>query len=136
MARSVLNRTISWFFFLLLFSWCWKPRSKLGYRFIVSHTHMLACLPSLFFHRCMPDFETFHALVGQASFGDSSNQHQHQHPGGNRFSQGGEDDVAAAVTGALFSRGASSQGGSGEPFLYCADASTAPDPHNSSLYIW
>lgn len=63
--------------------------------------------------RCMPDFETFHALVGQASFGDSSGQHQLQHPGSNFNS--GDTDIAAAVTGALFSRGTSSQGGgSGE----------------------
>ncbi|CAN0362210.1 unnamed protein product, partial [Ectocarpus sp. 12 AP-2014] len=62
--------------------------------------------------RCMPDFSTFHNLVGQASFGDSSN-----HTGG--FDSGGQvgndDEVAAAVTGALFSsRSKSSVGGSSE----------------------
>lgn len=64
----------------------------------------------------MPDFSTFHNLVGQASFGDSSN-----HTGG--FDSGGgvnnDDEVAAAVTGELFSsRSKSSVGGSsGECFF-------------------
>lgn len=67
----------------------------------------------LLFFRSMPDFETFHALVGQASFGDSSNQ-----TGGGTFAGGGgvtadhDDELAAAVTGTLFRRGVSSQGGS------------------------
>ncbi|CAM9168003.1 unnamed protein product, partial [Ectocarpus sp. 8 AP-2014] len=62
--------------------------------------------------RCMPDFSTLHNLVGQASFGDSSN-----HTGGfdnrGQVNVPNDDEVAAAVTGALFSsRTKSSVGGS------------------------
>lgn len=65
----------------------------------------------------MPDFETFHALVGQASFGDSSNQ-----AGGSTFAgvtaDHDDDELAAAVTGTLFRRGVSSQGGSEGDVFY------------------
>lgn len=76
----------------------------------------------------MPDFETFHTLVGQASFGDSCDQTS----GGVGVTVGldptadHDDELAAAVTGTLFRRGVSSQGGSeGELCLRNAVPSSA-----------